>query len=120
MREERGTIAGDVVVNELFTVWGMIAGTVRVVNKGKLYLRGSIYGNLVVEPGGRVHIFGNVQGNLLIMKKTKVILSGNVGGDIINKAGRLYIERAAKVIGKVQTGPKAETTYEGRSSIRVK
>ncbi len=64
MREERGKLSGDVEINELYTLWGMIVGNVNVGEEGKLYLRGSIYGDLTVEYGGRVHIYGNVQGTL--------------------------------------------------------
>jgi cytoskeletal protein CcmA (bactofilin family) len=103
MREERGKLSGDVKINELYTLWGMIVGNVTVVADGKLYLRGSIYGNLIVEKGGRVHIFGNVQGTLTCKKGAKVIHSGIVGGDIINRGGRIYIDLGAKTMGKIKT-----------------
>ncbi len=103
MREERGQIVGDVVVYEPFTLWGSIAGNVKVMKGGKLYLRGSVYGNLTVEPGGRAHIYGNVVGTLTVESKSKVIHSGIVGGNAINTGGRLYIESMAKVYGKVRT-----------------
>jgi hypothetical protein len=113
MREERGNIKGDVVVNELYTLWGMVVGNIRVIAEGKFYLRGSIYGNLTVEPGGRVHIFGNLQGKLFVMKKSKVIHSGNIGGDVVNTGGRLFIERIAKIGGKVKT-KSGDTIYEAK------
>jgi len=103
MREERGQIVGDVVVYEPFTLWGSIAGNVKVMKGGKLYLRGSVYGDLTVEPGGRVHIYGNLTGALNVQKKAKVIHSGIIGGNAINTGGRLYIESMAKVYGKIRT-----------------
>ena len=103
MREERGQIVGDVTVYEPFTLWGSIAGNVKVMVGGKLYLRGSVYGDLTAEPGGRVHIYGNVTGSLTVQKKSKVIHSGIVGGNIRNTGGRLYIEPMAKVYGKIRT-----------------
>lgn len=103
MREERGQMAGDVVVYEPFTLWGSVGGSVKVIDGGKFYMRGTIYGDLVVEAGGRVHIFGNIKGNLIIHEKTKVIHSGNVAGDAINEGGRLYIEAISKVVGKIRT-----------------
>jgi cytoskeletal protein CcmA (bactofilin family) len=103
MREERGTIPGDVVVYEDFTLWGSVGGNVSVIAGGKLWLRGSIYGNLSVEEGGRVHILGSITGNLTVAEKAKVIVSGMVGGDAINLGGRLYIEAAAKILGSVKT-----------------
>lgn len=102
MREERGTISGDVVVYEPFTLWGSIGGNVRVVQGGKFYVRGAIYGDLSVEYGGRVHIFGNVTGNLRVENGAKVIHSGIVGKDAINDGGRLYIEANSKVMGTVK------------------
>lgn len=103
MREERGQMAGDVVVYEPFTLWGSVGGSVKVIDGGKFYMRGTIYGDLVVEAGGRVHIFGNIKGNLIVHEKTKVIHSGNVAGDAINEGGRLYIEAISKVVGKIRT-----------------
>ncbi len=103
MREERGQIAGDVVVYEPFTLWGSVGGNVKVIEGGKLYLRGSIYGDLTVEWGGRVHIYGNVTGNLIVERGAKVIHSGVLAGDAINQGGRILIEAAAKIAGKIKT-----------------
>ena len=103
MREERGQIKGDVVVYEPFTLWGSVAGDVKVIKGGKMYLRGAIYGNLTVEPGGRVHILGNISGDVTILPKSKVIHSGIIGGDAINEGGRLYIDATARILGKTRT-----------------
>ena len=112
MREERGTIAGDVIVFEPFNLWGSIGGNVRVIEGGKFYVRGAIYGDLTVEYGGRVHIFGNVTGNLRVERGAKVIHSGVVGKNAANEGGRLYIEAAAKVLGDVITTNHGETRDE--------
>ena len=111
MREERGQISGDVVVYEPYTLWGTVGGKVTVVDGGKFYLRGSIYGDLIVEHGGRVHIFGNILGSLTLHAGTKVIHSGTIGHDIHNLGGRLLIEKASKIGGKVKT-------QSGRNQIR--
>lgn len=111
MREERGQLKGNLVVGELFTLWGSVGGKVTVVEGGKLYVRGSIYGDLDVQYGGRVHIFGNVQGNLKVHRGAKVIHSGVLGGDATNLGGRLYIELASTINGKVKT-KKGETHIE--------
>ena len=103
MREERGQHAGDLVVNDLFTMWGSVGGNVTVVDGGKFYHRGAIYGDLHVEFGGRVHIFGNITGNLHVARGAKVIHSGVIGGDAINDGGRLFIEKEATIVGKVKT-----------------
>ena len=116
MREERGHIGGDQVINEPYTLWGSVAGDVTCTNGSKFYVRGAIYGNLAVLPGGRVHIFGNVSGNLTVSEKSKVIHSGTIGGDVTNRGGRLYIEATAKVLGKVKT-LSGETTVEPQARI---
>jgi cytoskeletal protein CcmA (bactofilin family) len=113
MREERGQLAGDVVVYEPFTLWVSIGGHVRVIEGGKFYVRGAIYGNLRVEFGGRVHIFGNVAGDLLVERGAKVIHSGILGGDAINEGGRLYIEAASRILGKIKTRRGETVTEKG-------
>ena len=111
MREERGQLPGGVVVYEPFNLWGSIGGKVRVIQGGKLYVRGAIYGDLIVEYGGRVHVFGNVTGNLIVERGAKVIHSGILAGDAINEGGRLFIESIAKINGRVKT-KKGKTTDE--------
>jgi uncharacterized protein (DUF342 family) len=103
MREERGRLAGDQTITESVELWGSIAGHVTVVDGGKLYVRGAIYGDLTVEDGGRVHVFGNVQGSLTVREGAKVIHSGVVGKDVVNDGGRLVVEAAAKVGGRIKT-----------------
>jgi cytoskeletal protein CcmA (bactofilin family) len=103
MREERGQLSGDVLVYEPFTLWGSVGGNVRVIQGGKLYVRGAIYGNLTVEFGGRVHILGNVSGDVTVQRGAKVIHTGMIGGDAINEGGRLFIEAASKVLGRIKT-----------------
>jgi predicted acyltransferase (DUF342 family) len=103
MREERGQIPGDVVVYEPFTLWGSVGGDVKVIDGGKLYVRGAIYGKLDVEDGGRVHILGTVTGDLTVHPGAKVIVSGLVGGNAVNLGGRLHIDANAQVHGKVKT-----------------
>ena len=48
--------------------------------------------------------------------KTKVIHSGILGGDAINNGGRLYIDAAAKVLGKVKTYD-GDTTIEPQAKV---
>jgi hypothetical protein len=101
------------VIYEKFELWGHVGGNVTVISGGKFYLRGAIYGNLIVEDGGRVHIFGQIKGNVTLGPNTKVIHSGVVGGDIINNGGRLFVDRASKVGGKIRTRSGGETKHEG-------
>src|SRR4051794_29443373 len=112
MREERGQLPGGVIVFEPFNLWGSVGGDVRVIQGGKLYVRGAIYGDLVVAYGGRVHVFGNVTGNLIVERGAKVIHSGIVAGDAINEGGRLFIDPGATISGRVKT--KKGTTNDAR------
>jgi len=114
MREERGVIAGPLVVHEPLELWGSVGGTVTVVEGGKFYMRGSIYGDLNVEYGGRVHIFGNISGNLKVARGSKVIHSGTIIGDAVNEGGRLYVDANAVIQGKVKT-LKGETKIEPKT-----
>ncbi len=111
MREERGQIAGPLVVHEKYTLWGSVGGDVIVVEGGKFYMRGSIYGNLTVEYGGRAHVFGSITGDLKIARGAKVIHSGVIAGDATNEGGRLFVDATAKIEGKVKT-LKGETKIE--------
>src|SRR5690349_10435085 len=113
MREERGSLPGNLVISEALDLWGSVGGDVSIIEGGKLYMRGGVYGNMTVENGGRVHIYGTVQGNLIVHKGAKVIHSGILGGDAVNLGGRLYIEQGSRVDGKVK--PKqGETHVNGR------
>jgi cytoskeletal protein CcmA (bactofilin family) len=111
VREERGQIAGDLIIAEPCTLWGVVGGSVNVADGGKFYLRGTVCGNLLVEDGGRVHIFGNVVGHVTIEEGAKLVHGGVIGGDAINNGGRLYIEATGKVQGKIKTRKGAQTEF---------
>lgn len=117
MREERGQITGGAVIYEPVELWGSIAGKVRVIEGGKLYVRGAIYGDLIAEQGGRVHIFGRVTGKLIVYPGAKVVHSGILGKDAINKGGRLYVDSLAQVGGKVKH-KKGDTVVEPKTKTR--
>jgi len=116
MREERGTVAGNITIEEPYTLWGSIAGDVTAGEGSKFYMRGAIYGSLTVKRGGRVHVFGNISGDLTVHAKSKVIHSGVVGGDVTNLGGRLYIDATGQVVGRVRTLA-GETTIEPQARI---
>ena len=117
MREERGQITGGAVIYEAVELWGSIAGKVRVIEGGKLYVRGAIYGDLIAEQGGRVHVFGRVTGKIIVYPGAKVVHSGILGKDAINKGGRLYVDALAQVGGKVKH-KKGDTVVEPKTKTR--
>src|ERR1700735_1004471 len=103
MRDEKAHLVGDTTIAEHLVLWGSITGNVKAVDGSKFYLRGVIYGDLEAERYARIHVFGSISGDLIVHQKAKVILSGIVAGNVINRGGRLYIESAAQVLGKVKT-----------------
>lgn len=120
MREERGRIYGDATIDEPYTLWGAISGDLRVVDGGKVYVRGHVGGDLIVDHGGRVHVFGHVGGNLIMFRGCKVILSGVIGGNATNTSSRLFIDRHGRVLGKTKTrGKQAETQIEDDYGIKI-
>ena len=120
MREERGRIYGDAVIAEPFTLWGSVTGDLKVLEGGKVYVRGNIGGDLIVDFGGRVHVFGHVAGNLMLFRGAKVILSGVVAENASNQNARLFIDKHGRVLGKIKTkGKHAETQIEDDYGIRV-
>ena len=120
MREERGRVYGDATIAEPYTLWGVIMGDLRVLDGGKVYVRGNIGGDLIVDFGGRVHVFGHVAGNLLLFRGSKVILSGVVAGFASNDNGRLFLDKHGRVLGKIKTkGKHAETQIEDDYGIKV-
>lgn len=116
MKEVRDNLTGDQVIAERYELWGKITGDVRVVEGAKFYMRGAIYGDLIVEYGGRVHVYGHVGGNLVVYRGAKVVHSGMISGNVVNEGGRIYIDRDAKVLGKVKTN-KGETTIEPSDDV---
>lgn len=118
MREERGQLRGDQVIDQPFTLWGSVVGSVTAIQGSKFYARGTIYGDLTVLHGGRVHVFGNVTGSLTVKDGAKVIVSGHVGKDCLNLGGRLYLDSAAVVNGRVKTED-GETQVDPGAKIGV-
>lgn len=119
MREERGQLRGNQIIEEAYTLWGTIAGDVTAINKSKFYARGTIYGDLSVLHGGRVHVYGTVTGNLIVKDGAKVIVSGHIGKDAINEGGRLYIDASAIISGRVIGEETGETQVDPKAQIGV-
>src|SRR4051794_35780430 len=117
MREERGQLRGNQIIEEAFTLWGTIAGDVTAINKSKFYCRGTIYGDLTVSYGGRVHVYGTVTGSLIVKDGAKVIVSGHIGDNAVNEGGRLYIDASAIVGGKVIAVDEGETQVDPKATI---
>lgn len=117
MREERGQLNGDQVIEQPYTLWGTVNGNVTAINGSKFYARGTIYGDLTVLHGGRVHVYGSVTGTLTVKDGAKVIVSGTIGKNAVNLGGRLYIDSSANVHGDVMTEDDGETQIDPNAKI---
>ena len=57
MREERGQVAGDVVIYEPYTLWGSIGGNVNViVHRGAKVIHSGMIGGDATNDGGRLYV----------------------------------------------------------------
>jgi cytoskeletal protein CcmA (bactofilin family) len=81
MREEDGTIDGDVQLTS------------------DLHLSGTITGTAVVGPGAYLILSGTIDRDLILDLGSQVDLNGTVMGDVYNRGGNLHI--AGTVLGSV-------------------
>ncbi len=81
MREENGTIDGDVQLTS------------------DLHLTGTIAGTAVVAPGAYLKLSGTIDRDLSLDLGSQVDLNGTVLGDVYNRGGNLHI--AGTVLGSV-------------------
>jgi cytoskeletal protein CcmA (bactofilin family) len=81
MREESGTIDGDVQITS------------------DLHLTGTIAGTTVVGPGAYLILDGTIDDDLILDLGSQVDLNGTVLGDVYNRGGNLHI--AGTVQGSV-------------------
>lgn len=78
MREIRGKVDEDVVINDESELTGMITGNVRVTTGGVLVLRGMCCRDVIVETGARLIVRGTVSG-AVINRGGEVTIFGAVG-----------------------------------------
>ncbi|MEL7240512.1 MAG: hypothetical protein AAGK78_16770, partial [Planctomycetota bacterium] len=120
VKEERGRVDGDITINEPYTLWGSVTGDLRVVEGGKVYVRGNVGQDLIVDFKGRVHVYGHVGGNIVLFRGAKLILSGVCAGNVENKNARFYTDEHGKVLGKVKTkGKHAESHIHNGYEVRI-
>ena len=95
-------------------------GDLKVVEGGKVYVRGNVIGDLIVEFKGRVHVFGHISGSIMLFRGAKLVLSGTCTGNATNTNARFYIDEHGKVLGKVKTvGKHAETHLNNGYETRI-
>jgi cytoskeletal protein CcmA (bactofilin family) len=95
MREENGTIRGDLLLTEDLRLTGQITESCTVPSGLHLDLHGLIGGDLQVDAGGTAEIFGTVGGNLVA--DGMVTLFGTVNG-VVSGEG-LQVREGAIVRG---------------------
>ena len=122
MRELREKIYGDVVIDYSCDLAGGcgVSGDMKVIDGGKVHIRGHVGGDLIVDDGGRAHVLGRVDGNVMMFRGSKVVISGVIGGNVTNKDARLYINKNGRVLGRRKTvGKYAETQIEDDFGIKI-
>ena len=120
MKEERGRIDGNMTVDYPLTMWGSVTGDMKVVEGGKVYVRGNVGGDLIVDFKGRVHVYGHIGGNITLFRGAKLILSGVCAGNVDNQNARFYTDEHGKVLGKVKTrGKHAESHLHNGYEVRI-
>jgi cytoskeletal protein CcmA (bactofilin family) len=98
MREERGTIYGDLTVEDDLVLRSMVTGNVIVADGAHLELRGLIGGALRVDAGGVAAVHGTVSGP--IVNAGSVEVWGMVHGSIEDVGGRLLLHPGCFVGGR--------------------
>lgn len=88
-------IEGDVTVDDIFKLAGMIVGNVTVEEGAHFTLYGTVTNNILIKKGGECNIFGTVAGNVI-----------NEGG-IVNVSG---VVRGC-VTGNVEIAPNARVGH---------
>ena len=120
MKEERGRINGDITINEPYTLWGTVGGDLRVVEGGKVYVRGNVVGDLICDFKGRVHVYGHVGGDIILFRGAKLILSGVCAGNVQNQNARFYTDENGQVLGRVKTeGKHAESHLHNGFEVKI-
>lgn len=122
MRELREKIYGDIVIDSVCDLpsSSAVSGDMKVVDGGKIHIRGHVGGDLIVDDGGRAHVLGHVGGSLTLFRGSKVIVSGTVVGNATNKDARLSILKNGRVLGRIKTvGKYAETQVEDDYGIKI-
>lgn len=92
----RDRINHDVTLTESTQLYGMINGTVTVLEKINFQLHGIVTGNLILKKHAEVYVHGTVNGDITNEGGILVVF-GNVDGTITTKDGKTSIDANAKV-----------------------
>jgi hypothetical protein len=98
MREEDGTIEGDLRVTEDLELNGTLTKTATVAAGATLFVNGTVGGDLVLERGSSAVVVGTVSGSV-INRGGSLRVSGRVAGKIRRISGTTQLEPGAIVNG---------------------
>ena len=96
MRTERGTIEGDLDVQENFILYGMVTGNI-LVSGGILHLHGMCLKNVIVRSGGIAKLNGMVSGDA-INEGGSLEVHGTVNGAVRTLNGTTVVSPSAVVV----------------------
>jgi cytoskeletal protein CcmA (bactofilin family) len=96
MRTSNGTIEGDIIITDEFTVSGMINGNITVGLGGTFILYGMCLQTVTIQKGGTAKLYGMVQKDV-INEAGKLELHGTVHGAVKTINGETVISPTAVV-----------------------
>ena len=99
MKAEHGKIEGNVIVNEEWSLFGMVTGNISIQTGGQLYLHGMCCENVVLYEGSRVFIYGIVTGNVY-NRGGYLEVYGMIIGNLHDEEGKTYVDNKAIIHGK--------------------
>lgn len=98
---ENGKIEGDFLVQDDFTLNGMVTGTMTVAPGASLYLHGMCCRDLVISEGATAVVMGTVAGDL--KNEGVVELRGVVQGSVFSRGAHFQSSPSAVVRGSIET-----------------
>jgi cytoskeletal protein CcmA (bactofilin family) len=100
MREETGTINGDVQLSSDLRLTGTIAGTALVGPGAYLVLDGTIDDDLILDLGSQVDLNGTVLGDVY-NRGGNLHIAGTVMGSVYREGGYTAIGPGAEIEGDI-------------------
>ena len=104
MREIRGKIEGDILVEEDSLFTGMVAGNMRVTSNRTVEIRGMLCGDLLAEDGATITINGMVDGAVIAEEGSTVEINGMVDGVDRNNGASVSIWGTVDAVSDRQPG----------------
>ena len=98
MIKEYGKIEGDVIVDDVYHLHGLVTGNIIVVEKGHCEIFGLCSGNVIVNEGGKLIIYGVVSRDVKNNGGDVEVYGMIVGRMVTENDGKTHISIAAKIL----------------------